>query len=59
MCDSWRVNVERLSEGQTDLVQAPPLLEWSERATTFMVIVLDITVAIPCIQVSSCLDNTL
>jgi hypothetical protein len=53
------VNTEKLSEGQTDLVQAPPLLEWSERATTFMVIVLDITVAISCLQVSSCSDNAL
>jgi hypothetical protein len=51
--------VERLSEGQTDLVQAPPILEWSERATAFMVIVFDITVAISCLQFSSCLDNAL
>jgi hypothetical protein len=53
------VNAERLSEGQTDLVQTPPFFERSERAATLMVIVLDIAVAISCLPVSSCSDNAL
>ena len=46
-------------EGQTDLIEAPPFFEWSERAATLMVIVLNITVAISCLPISSSSGNAL
>lgn len=44
---------------QTYLIEAPPFLEGSEGSATLMVIVLNITVAVSCLPISSYSYNAL
>jgi hypothetical protein len=43
---------DQLFNGHADLIQAPPLLERGEGSSTFMMIVLNIAVAVPYMPVS-------